>query len=181
MRKTVDKQVLKFLSYLRHLEVIEAIGIARILKVDLLVRNDSTDADEQEKASIQEKEYDIILSEMMDSFIKLKREERKMILEIMREATMTVKEYSLDKAPSWIDRIISSEIAANYIYKIFATTNSVDNKLCDGGVLRYIYPKKIYYLDNKSYYYFECADVYHKNVGFVLINARDGSITTYLK
>ena len=92
MRKTVDKQVLKFLSYLRHLEVIEAIGIARILKVDLLIRNDSADADEQEKASIQEKEYDIILSEMMDSFIKLKREERKMILEIMREATMTVKE-----------------------------------------------------------------------------------------
>lgn len=92
MRKTIDKQVLKFLSYLRHLEVIEAIGIARILKVDLLVRNDSADADEQEKASIQEKEYDIILSEMMDSFIKLKREERKMILEIMREATMTVKE-----------------------------------------------------------------------------------------
>ena len=93
MRKTVDKQVLKFLSYLRHLEVIEAIGIARILKVDLLVRNDSADANEQEKPSIQEKEYDIILSEMMDSFIKLKREERKMILEIMREATMTVKEY----------------------------------------------------------------------------------------
>lgn len=92
MRKTVDKQVLKFLSYLRHLEVIEAIGIARILKVDLLVRNDSDDANEQEKPSIQEKEYDIILSEMMDSFIKLKREERKMILEIMREATMTVKE-----------------------------------------------------------------------------------------
>ena len=92
MRKTVDKQVLKFLSYLRHLEVIEAIGIARILKVDLLVRNDSADADEQEKASIQEKEYDIILSEMMDSFIKLKREKRKMIVEIMREATMTVKE-----------------------------------------------------------------------------------------
>lgn len=92
MRKTVDKQVLKFLSYLRHLEVIEAIGIARILKVDLLVRNDSADANEQEKPSIQEKEYDIILSEMMDSFIKLKREERKMILEIMREATMTVKE-----------------------------------------------------------------------------------------
>ena len=92
MRKTVDKQVLKFLSYLRHLEVIEAIGIARILKVDLLIRNDSADANEQEKPSIQEKEYDIILSEMMDSFIKLKREERKMILEIMREATMTVKE-----------------------------------------------------------------------------------------
>ena len=92
MRKTVDKQVLKFLSYLRHLEVIEAIGIARILKVDLLVRNDSADANEQENPSIQEKEYDIILSEMMDSFIKLKREERKMILEIMREATMTVKE-----------------------------------------------------------------------------------------
>ena len=92
MRKTVDKQVLKFLSYLRHLEVIEAIGIARILKVDLLVRNDTADANEQEKPSIQEKEYDIILSEMMDSFIKLKREERKMILEIMKEATMTVKQ-----------------------------------------------------------------------------------------
>lgn len=91
MRKTVDKQVLKFLSYLRYLEVIEAIGIARILKVELLVRDDNADADSQEKATIQEKEYDIILSEMLDSFIKLSREERKMILKIMKEATEKVE------------------------------------------------------------------------------------------
>ena len=87
MRKTVDRQVLKFLSYLRRLEVIEAIGLARILKVDLLVVADDTDPNEQEKPSIQEKEYDIILSEMIDAFIKMKREQRKTILNIMKEAT----------------------------------------------------------------------------------------------
>ena len=87
MRKTVDRQVLKFLSYLRRLEVIEAIGLARILKVDLLVVADGTDSNEQEKPSIQEKEYDIILSEMIDAFIKMKREQRKTILNIMKEAT----------------------------------------------------------------------------------------------
>lgn len=87
MRKTVDRQVLKFLSYLRRLEVIEAIGLARILKVDLLVVADDADPNEQEKPSIQEKEYDIILSEMIDAFIKMKREQRKTILNIMKEAT----------------------------------------------------------------------------------------------
>ena len=87
MRKTVDRQVLKFLSHLRKLEVIEAIGIARLLKVDLLTRADDADPDTQARATIQEKEYDIILSEMMDAFIKLPREQRKMILNIMKEAT----------------------------------------------------------------------------------------------
>ena len=87
MRKTVDRQVLKFLSYLRKLEVIEAIGLARILKVDLLVVADGAEPNEQGKPSIQEKEYDIILSEMIDAFIKMKREQRKTILNIMKEPT----------------------------------------------------------------------------------------------
>ena len=56
-----------------------------------MVRDDNADADSQEKPTIQEKEYDIILSEMLDSFIKLSREERKMILRIMKEATEKVE------------------------------------------------------------------------------------------
>jgi hypothetical protein len=87
MRRTVDRQVLKFLSYLRKLEVIEAIGLARMLNVDLLVVEDDVDPDHVNKASIKEKEYDIILSEMIDAFIKMKREKRKMFLKIMKEAT----------------------------------------------------------------------------------------------
>ena len=87
MKRSIDKQVLKFLSHLKELEVIEAIGVARFLKVDLLVRKDNEDPHAQPGATIEEKEYDIILSEMIDAFIKSNKNKRKVILNIMKEAT----------------------------------------------------------------------------------------------
>ena len=77
---------------MRKLEVIEAIGVARLLKVDLLTRADEDNADLQKTATIQEKEYDIILSEMLDAFIKLEGASRKRVLAIMKDATREIKE-----------------------------------------------------------------------------------------
>lgn len=87
MKRSVEKQVLKFLGYLKELEVIEAVGLARFLQVDLVVREDNSDPDTQKTATITEKEYDIILSEMIDAFVSSTREKRKMILELMKNAT----------------------------------------------------------------------------------------------
>ena len=87
MKRSVEKQVLKFLGYLKELEVIEAVGLARFLQVDLVVREDDSDPDTQKTATITEKEYDIILSEMIDAFVSSTREKRKMILELMKNAT----------------------------------------------------------------------------------------------
>ena len=87
MKRSIEKQVLKFLGYLKELEVIEAVGLARFLHVDLLIREDDSDPDNHKTATITEKEYDIILSEMIDAFISSNREKRKMILELMENAT----------------------------------------------------------------------------------------------
>ena len=87
MKRSVEKQVLKFLGYLKELEVIEAVGLARFLQVDLVVREDNSDPDTQKTATITEKEYDIILSEMIDAFVSSTHEKRKMILELMKNAT----------------------------------------------------------------------------------------------
>ena len=87
MKRSVEKQVLKFLGSLKELEVIEAVGLARFLQVDLVVREDDSDPDTQKTATITEKEYDIILSEMFDAFVSSTREKRKMILELMKNAT----------------------------------------------------------------------------------------------
>ena len=87
MRSKTEKQVLKFLGYLKSLEVIEAVGVARFLGVELLVREDGIDGDNQPKASITEKDYDVILSEMIDAFIQCNDNKRKVILNIMKDAT----------------------------------------------------------------------------------------------
>lgn len=86
MKRSQDKQLLKFLTYLQKLEIIEAIGVARLLKVDLVVRKDDTDANGEEKPSIEEKEYDVILSEIIDAFIAAPKNKRKNILDIMKAA-----------------------------------------------------------------------------------------------
>ena len=90
MKRSQEKQVKDFLAYVLKLEVIEAIGIARLLKVDLITRPDESDADEQPAASIQEKEFDILLSEMIDAFISSPKETRKWILQLMKDATAKV-------------------------------------------------------------------------------------------
>ena len=41
-----NRDVMKFLDCLKKLEVIEAVGVANFLKVDLLIREDKENADE---------------------------------------------------------------------------------------------------------------------------------------
>ena len=83
MKRKRDKEVLKFLHYLTKMEVIEAVGIARLLGVELVVREDGTDADGEPTATVTEKEYDIILSELIDAFVSTSKSKRKFILSIM--------------------------------------------------------------------------------------------------
>ena len=78
-----NREVLKFLKYLTKLEVIEAVGIARLLGVELVTWEDTEDADGQPQATITEKDYDIILSELVDAFVSTSKSKRKFILSIM--------------------------------------------------------------------------------------------------
>ena len=87
MRNSKEKEMLKFLGYLKDLEVIEALGVARFLGMKIDLREDGTSADTQSAASIQEGDYDIFLSELLDVFIKSSKNKRKMILHIMKLAT----------------------------------------------------------------------------------------------
>lgn len=88
MKKTTDKQVLKFLTYLTKLEVIEAIGVARLLQIDLMTRPDDEEGDDKKAATITEKDYDVIMTEMIDAFIASPKDKRKFILETMKWAAM---------------------------------------------------------------------------------------------
>lgn len=92
MKKVSNREVLKFLKYLKELELIETLGIARLLQVDLVVRSDEEDVHAAAKASIEEKEFEVILSEMIDAFIQMEKSKRKFILDVMKEATYNVKE-----------------------------------------------------------------------------------------
>lgn len=74
------------------LETIEAIGVARLLGVDLMTRKDISDPNNEKGATITEKEYDIILSEIVDAFINSNNTKRKNILAIMKTATMRCKD-----------------------------------------------------------------------------------------
>ena len=90
MKNSQNKQVMKFLSYLTKLEVIEAVGLARLLDVDLLIREDGSDVDSESTATITEKEYDVILSEIIDAFVKCNKTKRKNILALLKVATSEV-------------------------------------------------------------------------------------------
>lgn len=86
MTSKKHKQVLKFLNLLTQLEIIEAIGVARLLNVQLVTREENQDADEQKTASITEKDYNIIMSEMIDAFVNAPKEERRFIIKVMKSA-----------------------------------------------------------------------------------------------
>lgn len=86
-KKKTNKEVLKFLGYLKELEVAEAVGLAYLLHVDLLVRPDGEDPDSIAAASIQEKDYNIILSEMIEAFIGCNKHKKRWILDLMKDAT----------------------------------------------------------------------------------------------
>ena len=90
MKRSKDKQVEQFLKCLLKLEVIETIGVARLLKVDLVTRQDDADADSQPTATIMEKEADIIMSEILDAYIAAPKNVRKWILQLVKDATAKV-------------------------------------------------------------------------------------------
>ena len=116
--KRSNKEVEKFLSYVTKLEMIETIGIARLLGVELMAiaqeKEERKDKKERENSSIEApedsntnetttnqpalvrnqqndkqefKEFDILLSEMLDSFIAAPQQKRKWILQMMKDAT----------------------------------------------------------------------------------------------
>lgn len=118
LKRSDKKEVEKFLSYVTKLEMIETIGIARLLGVELMAivqekeereekkeREDSfvkapedPNTDEaainspalvrnQQNNEQEFKEFDILLSEMLDSFIAAPQQKRKWILQMMKDAT----------------------------------------------------------------------------------------------
>lgn len=117
LKRSNKKEVEKFLSYVTKLEMIETIGIARLLGVELMAiaqekeekkekeRENSSmevpeDSNTDETATNQPalvrnqqndkqefKEFDILLSEMLDSFIAAPQQKRKWILQMMKDAT----------------------------------------------------------------------------------------------
>ena len=117
LKRSNNKEIEKFLSYVTKLEMIETIGIARLLGVELMAiaqekeekeekerENSSTEVPEdsntdetatnlpalvrnQQNDKQEFKEFDILLSEMLDSFIAAPQQKRKWILQMMKDAT----------------------------------------------------------------------------------------------
>ena len=117
LKRSNNKEVEKFLSYVTKLEMIETIGIARLLGVELMAiaqEKEEKEEKERENSSMEVpedsntdetatnqptlvrnqqndqqefKEFDILLSEMLDSFIAAPRQKRKWILQMMKDAT----------------------------------------------------------------------------------------------
>ena len=117
LKRSNNKEIEKFLSYVTKLEMIETIGIARLLGVELMAiaqekeekeekerENSSTEVPEdsntneattnqpalvrnQQNDKQKFKEFDILLSEMLDSFIAAPQQKRKWILQMMKDAT----------------------------------------------------------------------------------------------
>lgn len=117
LKRSNNKEVEKFLSYVTKLEMIETIGIARLLGVELMaIAQEKEEKEEKERENSpmevpedsntdetttnqpalvrnqqndqQEfKEFDILLSEMLNSFIAAPQQKRKWILQIMKDAT----------------------------------------------------------------------------------------------
>lgn len=117
LKRSNNKEVEKFLSYVTKLEMIETIGIARLLGVELMAiaqeKEEKEEKKERENSSIEApedsntdetatnqptlvrkqqndkqefKEFDILLSEMLDSFIAAPQQKRKWILQMMKDA-----------------------------------------------------------------------------------------------
>lgn len=118
LKRSNKKEVEKFLSYVTKLEMIETIGIARLLGVELMAivqeKEEKEEKKEREDGSVKAledsdtdkaainsptlvrnqqnneyefKDFDILLSEMLDSFIAAPQQKRKWILQMMKDAT----------------------------------------------------------------------------------------------
>lgn len=118
LKRSNKKEVEKFLSYVTKLEMIETIGIARLLGVELMAivqeKEEREEKKEREDSSVKAsedsnmdeaainsptlvrnqqnneqefKDFDILLSEMLDFFIAAPQQKRKWILQMMKDAT----------------------------------------------------------------------------------------------
>lgn len=118
LKRSNKKEVEKFLSYVTKLEMIETVGIARLLGVELMTivqeKEEREEKKEREDSSVKAsedsnmdeaainsptlvrnqqnneqefKDFDILLSEMLDSFIAAPQQKRKWILQMMKDAT----------------------------------------------------------------------------------------------
>ena len=77
MPNATSKEAKRFIKYLSKMTFIEFIGLAKMLCVDFVIDND------QNKI----KEFEEVFSEMYDTFIQLKPEVRRDILDFMKKAT----------------------------------------------------------------------------------------------
>ena len=81
-----QEEVLRFLGYIKQMEIIDAIGVMRMLNIELVETDESQPADENQQPSITAKEGNIILSELIDTFVTTAPNRRKNLLKIMKEA-----------------------------------------------------------------------------------------------
>ena len=76
-----EKEFMSFVEKVSKLETMEFLGVARILSVPLVIESEDKDI---EKA--QGREFDAILSDMMDAYISLNRTQRRNLDAIIKKA-----------------------------------------------------------------------------------------------
>ena len=85
-KRSNDKRVLQFLKLLKKLEVIEAIGIARLLQVPLVIYLDDEESGPEISSKVVERDYDSILADLIDAFAVETKSKQKFILNLMKTA-----------------------------------------------------------------------------------------------
>lgn len=85
-KRSNDKRVLQFLKLLKKLEVIEAVGIARLLQVPLVIYLDDEESGSEISSKVVERDYDSILADLIDAFAVETKSKQKFILNLMRMA-----------------------------------------------------------------------------------------------
>ena len=85
-KRSNDKRVLQFLKLLKKSEVIEAVGIARLLQVPLVICLDDEESGSEISSKVVERDYDSILADLIDAFAAETKSKQKFILNLMRMA-----------------------------------------------------------------------------------------------
>ena len=85
-KRSNDKRVLQFLKLLKKLEVIEAIGVARLLQVPLVIYLDDEESGSEISSKVVERDYDSILADLIDAFAVETKSKQKFILNLMKAA-----------------------------------------------------------------------------------------------
>lgn len=83
IKKSIDKQVIKFLKEFEKLDTIEAIGVMRLLNIKLVTRKEG-----QEEVEVKNEEQ--IIEELIRVFRNSTKAKRKYILSIIKEANKEV-------------------------------------------------------------------------------------------